>query len=140
MNEGVQILIDRMKTHPEEFVPNYDGGTTKWGMAIGHLRTYLSKEDSKALDDAWKQTVSDEMQQRFTRAVLEELVDPKLEKLQREPNDMPSAGQTHAQHMAIHQQALMAQAAAQQQSAIQKQTGLLNALGTGYTAVFGGNK
>lgn len=108
MNEGVQILIDRMKTHPEEFTPEYDGGTTKWGMAIGHLQTYLSKEDSKALDDAWKQTVSDEMQQRFTRAVLEELVDPKSEKSQREYRDMVSAGQTHAQSMAI-QQAYLAQ-------------------------------
>ena len=77
MNEGVQILLERMKTHPEEFTPEYDGGVTKWGNAIGQYRTYLTAEDSKALDDAWKETVVTAMRQKFTERVMEELVDPK---------------------------------------------------------------
>ena len=86
MNEGVQILIERMKTHPEEFVPEYDGGVTKWGNAIGQYRTYLTAEDNKALDDAWRETVVKAMQEKFTQRVMEEIVYPKSEQAERAHN------------------------------------------------------
>lgn len=78
MNDGVALLLERMKTNPEEFTPQYDGGTTKWGNVIGQYRTYLTAEDNKTLDDAWKETVTLAMRQKFTEKVLEELVNPKL--------------------------------------------------------------
>lgn len=146
MNEGVQILLERMKTHPEEFTPEYDGGVTKWGNAIGQYRTYLTAEDNKALDDAWKQAVGEEMQRRFTQAVMEELIDPKSEKSQWEQRDIVSAGQTHAQHMAIQQAYLAQQQAAIQQAQAAQQapgsiTNLVGGAGQGLLGTwFGGNK
>lgn len=98
MNNGVALLLERMKTHPEEFVPEYDGGVTKWGNAIGQYRTYLTAEDSKALDDAWKETVVTAMRQKFTERILEELVDPKsqINPYLASPTAMPLGGATHA--------------------------------------------
>jgi hypothetical protein len=76
MNDGVKLLLERMKTNPEEFAPEYDGGVTKWGIVIGHYRTYLTAEDNKALEDAWKETVGIAMQEKFTQAVMKELLAP----------------------------------------------------------------
>ncbi len=128
MNEGVQILLERMKTHPEEFVAESQYGVSKWSQAIQHFQEYLSKEDKEALDVAWKQTISGEMQRRFTQAVMEELVDPKSEKSKW--GDTVLAGQTHAQSMAI-QQAYLAQQVqdAKMQAAQSAQSGLLGGAG-----------
>lgn len=121
MNEGVQILLERMKTHPEEFVAEAQYGISKWGQAIQHLQDYLPKEDKETLETAWKQTVSDEMQRRFTQAVMEELVDPKSERGQErfrigQMGGMQLGGQTHAQQMAIQQAYIAQQKAAIQQA------------------------
>jgi len=117
MNNGVALLLERMKTHPEEFVPQYDGGATKWGNAIGQYRTYLTAEDNKALDDAWRETVVTAMQQKFTERVLEELVDPKSEKSQWGDSSITHLGGATQGHS----------------TAIRQATNALNAIGTGYT-------
>jgi hypothetical protein len=148
MNEGVQILLERMKTHPEEFVAEAQYGVSKWSLAIQNFQEYLSKEDKEALDIAWKQTISEEMQRRFTQAVMEELVDPKSGKSLWGDSSLAGtqqAGQTHAQSMAI-QQAYLAQqqAAIQQAQAAQQQASSYTSLGgsaQGYlSSLFGGKK
>lgn len=71
MNEGVKILIERMKTNPEEFIA--DGyAMTKWGGLIQQYRDYLNEEDKKALSDALNEIT----QQHFTEAVMKELLAP----------------------------------------------------------------
>jgi hypothetical protein len=105
MNKGVEILLERMKSNPEEFVPEYDGGTTKWGMVIGHFQAYLSKEDKETLDTAWKETVVTAMQEKFTQAVMKELLDPKSLELedvikQYRATGISSVGQTLASSLA----------------------------------------
>jgi len=71
MNEGVKILIERMKTNPEEFIA--DGySMTKWGGLISQYRDYLNEEDKKTLTDALNEIT----QQRFTEAVMKELLAP----------------------------------------------------------------
>lgn len=124
MNNGVALLIERMKTHPEEFVPEYDGGVTKWGNAIGQYRTYLTAEDSKALDDAWKETVVTAMRQKFTERVLEELVDPKsqINPYLASPTAMPLGGATQGHSTALNQA-----------------TNALNAIGSPYTLTANNN-
>ena len=117
MNEGVQILLERMKTHPEEFVADMHQGSSKWGRALQNLQEHLLKEDRQALDAAWKQTVSEEMQRRFTQAVLEELVDPKVEKEQWGDSVLDAAALTK-QNMTQHKIFL----AQQQAQAAQQQT------------------
>jgi hypothetical protein len=88
-NAGVALLLERMKTNPEEFL---EGG--KWGALINRFERYFSDEDAKALSNA----IDELMQQQFTEKVLEELVDPKPSKLeqllQAKLKNTPSAGAT----------------------------------------------
>jgi hypothetical protein len=67
MNEGVKILLERMKTNPEEFING-----TKWAGLIHGYKQYLNKEDSQELDDAYNAL----MQQHFTERVMKELLSP----------------------------------------------------------------
>lgn len=56
MNEGLQILIDRMRNNPEEFHPK-SWRSSKWFSLIGEVDTYIergffSEEETKAFKDA----------------------------------------------------------------------------------------
>jgi hypothetical protein len=75
MNDGVKILLERMKTHPEEFFDESSRlhVTSKWGTLIADHQNFLELEDKKALDEGLKKL----HQQIFTEKVMEELVDPK---------------------------------------------------------------
>jgi len=75
MNDGVALLLERMKTHPEEFESNVIG---KWSHIINSYKQYLEEEDCKALDAG----INALMQQHFTEKVMEELVDPKKSSLE----------------------------------------------------------
>ncbi len=76
MNKGIEILLERMKSNPEEFVPDYDGGTTKWGNFMQRYRPFLSKEDLEIFDAKHRETVFEYMQGEFTQAVMKELLNP----------------------------------------------------------------
>ena len=69
MNDGVALLLARMKTNPEEF-----GILGKWNGLVGQYKEYLEVEDLLLLDKGVKEL----MQQRFTEQVMQELIDPKL--------------------------------------------------------------
>jgi len=88
MNDGVALLLDRMKTNPDEFYSNING---KWAHIINTYKPYLNKKDFAALDDG----IATLMQQRFTQEVMEELVDPQKTKTQiyREANAKAAAEQ-----------------------------------------------
>ena len=90
MNDGVALLLERMKTNPEEFI---DGG--KWAHIMNKHEDFLDAEDRQALTDGLNKL----MQQRFTEKVLEELVDPKKSSLEEllliaKRNATPSVGTT----------------------------------------------
>lgn len=70
MNDGVAMLLERMKTNPEEFLGERDG---KWENLVYRFHEYLDPQDHAT----FKQELNKLMQQRFTEKVLEELVDPK---------------------------------------------------------------
>lgn len=97
MNDGVKILLERMKTNPEEFYSNING---KWAHIINTYKPYLSEEDFSVLEGG----ISRLMQQRFTEEIMEELVDPKKSSLEDVINQYrakgtPSVGQTLASSM-----------------------------------------
>jgi hypothetical protein len=69
MNDGVKILLERMKTHPEEFAGDREG---KWSHLIQSYRMFLAVDDWQALEKSMNAL----MQQRFTEKVLEKLVNP----------------------------------------------------------------
>lgn len=75
MNVGVELLLERMKTHPEEFYVENQlrMGSTKWSNLWHMYQDYLSEEDKQAYIDGVKAI----NQQRFTEHILEGLVDPK---------------------------------------------------------------
>ena len=83
MNDGVAMLLERMKTNPEEFVDSMSNGENKWGRLMNEYRKYLSKEDLEAFDEGHREAIFQHMQQRFTEKVMEELIDPQKSKTQR---------------------------------------------------------
>ena len=72
-NAGVALLLERMKTNPEEFVGEKGFAYSKWGSLIGSYKEFLEPEDQETITNA----LNTLLQQKFTEKVLEELVDPK---------------------------------------------------------------
>ena len=97
MNDGMKIILERMKTHPEEFKDDnkpfaYDG---KWIGLVSEYKNNLPEEDMKA----FKEAIDAMRQEEFTAKVMEELLDPKSEQLELDLNPrqtprMPLVGQT----------------------------------------------
>jgi hypothetical protein len=77
MNDGMKIILERLKTHPEEFTDDSNpfASEGKWTKLIHKYQHNLPKEDV----DAFKQAIDEIRQQEFTAKVMEELLDPKLE-------------------------------------------------------------
>lgn len=92
MNAGVALLLERMKTHPEEFTPPIQHGTSKWADLINAYKDSIDAEDYEALKLGMKKILQD----KFTERVLEELVDPKsvMNPYLASPTAMPLGGQT----------------------------------------------
>jgi hypothetical protein len=98
MNDGMKIILERMKTHPEEFKKtdkNPFSHNNKWLGLVSEYGDSLPKEDMKAFRDA----VNAMKQEEFTAKVMEELLDPKSEQLELDlvpqpPIRMQQAGQT----------------------------------------------
>jgi hypothetical protein len=77
MNDGMKIILERMKTHPEEFADSdnpfaYD---SKWTRLIHQYEKNLPKEDM----ELFKEAIDEMRQAEFTAKVMEELLDPKPE-------------------------------------------------------------
>ena len=70
MNEGVQILLARMKTHPEEFI-----SSDKWMFLHDALKenrlSFLDSEEVAALDNGLKELY----RQKFTAKILAKLTE-----------------------------------------------------------------
>jgi hypothetical protein len=93
MNKGVEILLARMESNPEEF----NGEINRWGDLLQYYKTYLNPDDANALNEGINKTI----QQRFTEKVMEELLDPKSLELedvikQYRATGISSVGQTLA--------------------------------------------
>lgn len=73
MNDGVKILLERMKTNPEEF----GDVRSKWNQVISEHIQFLEEEDRKAITNG----IDKIMQQRFTEEVMKELIDPEQKSL-----------------------------------------------------------
>ena len=99
MNQGVQILLDRMDTNPEEFA---DGGEGKWADITGaiHARVMEKKEGKdygKPLPfltdpevEALYEKLEDARRENFTADVLRRLANAPQELEQRELWERPS--------------------------------------------------
>lgn len=112
MNDGVKLLLERIKTHPEEFVTGNGGlfnAHSRWQLLVQSYEGYLTPDDRQALRDAMNAV----MAEKFTEAVMKELMgaedDAPLGKSQ-QAQSMRSGGATLGQATSPYQQSLMAQA------------------------------
>ena len=71
MNDGVKILLERMKTHPEEFVDETNLGATKWSGVLNYYDNVLTLEEKKAIQGG----VLRLKREAFTKQVMEILLD-----------------------------------------------------------------
>lgn len=79
MNDGVKILLDRMVTHPEEFVEELHLGVTKWDGLLKYYDNVLTLEEKKAIQSGMLKIRRD----AFTKKVMERLLE---EPVQLDPN------------------------------------------------------
>jgi hypothetical protein len=73
MHSGVKILLERIKTNPEEF----SGGAKyhKWSAIIDWYKDFFTDEESKALQNALREV----MMSQFDKEVLKTLMDERQE-------------------------------------------------------------
>ena len=94
MNDGMKIILERMKTHPEEFKITGKSPFSlsgKWIGLVGIYEDSLPEEDMKV----FKEALNSMKQEEFTAKVMEELLDPKEEQLSLDlKGDMQRVGTT----------------------------------------------
>jgi len=73
MNKGVEILLERMKSNPEEFEYRIDMDCDKWTNLFRDYESVLEPEDVEAYKSARRKMLQD----KFTSEVMKELLDPK---------------------------------------------------------------
>lgn len=73
MNAGVEIILERIKTHPEEFCSKGGGKLSngKWSRVLENYGGHLDEEDINAINDA----IDKVNQDYFTEEVMTILVD-----------------------------------------------------------------
>lgn len=79
MNQGLEILIARTKTHPEEFLglENMSHVASKWLSMIENFEFYMTKEEKEAWQEAKEVLIEWRKVKRrddFTEAVMKELL------------------------------------------------------------------
>jgi hypothetical protein len=78
MNQGLEILIARTKTHPEEFIASdHTNDVSKWLLMIQSFTRYATEEEKEAWQEAMKDLTEWHENKRrddFTRAVMKELL------------------------------------------------------------------
>lgn len=70
MIDGMKIILERMKTHPEEFVGEF-GISSRWENLVHHYHSVLTDEEKKAFNDG----IHELRRQSFTSRVLEVLME-----------------------------------------------------------------
>jgi hypothetical protein len=71
MNDGVKILLERMKTHPEEFVDELSLQGSKWSGLLSYYNNVLTTEEQHAIQSGMLAIKRD----AFTKNVMERLLD-----------------------------------------------------------------
>lgn len=70
METGTQILVERMKTHPEEFI---EGHISKWARVMHMANDCLPDEDKAALREAYGQAKIDHFNEQVLKTLAGEV-------------------------------------------------------------------
>lgn len=141
MNDGVKLLLERIKTHPEEFVHTghgFFGANGRWHMLVQSYENYLDPQDRQTLLKAMNEV----MAEKFTEAVMKELMgaedDDPLGKSQ-QAQSMHLGGATQGLQSSPYQQAQYQQALlAQQARTSALQSAVQNSITLGATSTTSG--
>jgi hypothetical protein len=70
MESGIKILLERIKTNPEEFL----GGAKyhKWSLIIDRYKDFFTEEESKALQDALRDIVMPQFNKEVLKTLMAE--------------------------------------------------------------------
>ena len=73
MESGVKILLERIKTNPNEFL----GGEKyhKWSLIIDRYKDFFTEEESKALQDALRDIVMPQFNKEVLKTLMAEEVE-----------------------------------------------------------------
>lgn len=123
MNDGVKLLLERIKTHPEEFVMGSGGlfnSHSRWQLLVSSYEGYLTSEDR----DALRKAMNEVMAEKFTEAVMKELMgaedDNPLGKSQQAQNTvLGGLTQTSPYQQSLAQSQVLMQAQLAQRQALQ---------------------
>ena len=109
MNDGVKILLERMKTHPEEFVDETNLGATKWSGVLNYYDNVLTLEEKKAIQEG----VLKLKREAFTKQVMEILLD-EVKPVEIDPDTFTIKtagrnmwGSSTLEHVEVHKKALL---------------------------------
>jgi len=106
---GLTILLERMKTHPEEFVTSYDGEFTrrraKWDDILNNASSFMTEDEFFKLEKGLKECA----RTMFNGKVLEVLAGQGHDELGVELKNMPASG-------ILNQQSLQQELLEQQKS------------------------
>lgn len=80
MNKGVEILLARMESNPEEFLRDSD----RWEHLFNHYKKYMTEDDKQAF---WNK-LCEVRTQEFTERVIKQLLEEKEEKKHKEVFDV----------------------------------------------------
>jgi hypothetical protein len=69
MNTGIQILLKRMESHPEEFYYKPNEGVGKWTKLLDTFKRSLTQEEIDAIDEGLRKIE----RERFTELVMQAL-------------------------------------------------------------------
>ena len=69
MQAGTQILIDRMKSHPEEFVGVNGGCSKEWYAVVTPAVPYLTDEEREALNSALAKAYRDHLNAQVMKKI-----------------------------------------------------------------------
>jgi hypothetical protein len=70
MNTGIEILLKRMESHPEEFYYKPNEGIGKWTRLLDTFKRSLTQEEIDAIDEGLRKIE----RERFTELVMQMLV------------------------------------------------------------------
>jgi len=126
MNEGMKIILERLKTNPEEFesIDNPFASESKWTALIHKYERNLPAEDVKAFKDA----IDAIRQEEFTANVMKELLAPEEDNSLGKPWYSNTANVTHSGGVTLGAYANTAHATIQLQQAQAAQNQQLHTL------------
>ena len=105
MNDGVKILLERMKTHPEEFYGSYN----RWTEVIERFEKFFNTSERALINGA----LTNIRREEFTQIVMNEIlrepipveIDPSTFTIKTAGRD--PWGSSTLQHLEVHKKALL---------------------------------